>query len=278
MARPARPEPKVFRSDEVSARGREWYRETYFGHARSEAVLGEKSTSYLEDPTAPARRGGARRTFVVVLLRDPVQRAVSNWRFSTDNGLETRALEVALEGTSAGSTPGTAADLGLTVRLPGARPLRRLPAGRGRSSRRPARAVPRRAGPRRPGAVGCTPASTSTGYRPPRRRPSTRARRGAGAASGAAGGASGYFEASNARWPPARAGAAVGRPRRRRENGRWPTRRADRHPIPFNRPASRDGARLRPAGDPRRSPLLGRPSPSARRRCSPRRRGPRRCC
>jgi hypothetical protein len=34
---------------------------------------------------------------VVVLLRDPVERAVSNWRFSTDNGLETRPLEVALQ-------------------------------------------------------------------------------------------------------------------------------------------------------------------------------------
>ena len=33
---------------------------------------------------------------VVVVLREPVQRAVSNWRFSTENGLETRSLEEAL--------------------------------------------------------------------------------------------------------------------------------------------------------------------------------------
>jgi hypothetical protein len=33
---------------------------------------------------------------VVVLLRDPVRRAVSHWRFSTDHGLETRGLEEAL--------------------------------------------------------------------------------------------------------------------------------------------------------------------------------------
>jgi hypothetical protein len=33
---------------------------------------------------------------VVVLLRDPVRRAVSHWRFSTDHGLETRPLDEAL--------------------------------------------------------------------------------------------------------------------------------------------------------------------------------------
>ena len=33
---------------------------------------------------------------VVAVLRDPVQRAVSNWRFSTKHGFETRPLEQAL--------------------------------------------------------------------------------------------------------------------------------------------------------------------------------------
>ncbi len=61
MARPARPEPKVFLSDELSGRGLEWYRSTYFAHATDEKVLGEKSTSYLEDPlAADPRRGGPR--------------------------------------------------------------------------------------------------------------------------------------------------------------------------------------------------------------------------
>jgi hypothetical protein len=97
MARPARPEPKVFLSDELAGHGLEWYRSTYFAHATDETLLGEKSTSYIEDPLAPAR---AARVLgdphIVVLLRDPVLRAVSNWRFSTDNGLESRPLEVAL--------------------------------------------------------------------------------------------------------------------------------------------------------------------------------------
>ena len=59
MARPANPEPKVFCSDEATrARARQWYRETYFAHAGDELLLGEKSTSYLEDPK---RRRGRRR-------------------------------------------------------------------------------------------------------------------------------------------------------------------------------------------------------------------------
>jgi hypothetical protein len=99
MARPARPEPKVFLSADLTARGPDWYRSTYFGHARHESLLGEKSTSYLEDPAAPdrARSMLGRDVEVVALLRDPVERAVSNWRFSSDHGRETRPLAVALE-------------------------------------------------------------------------------------------------------------------------------------------------------------------------------------
>jgi hypothetical protein len=42
---------------------------------------------------------------VVAVLRDPVERAVSNWRFSTQHGLETRPLETALRDNLAGPTP-----------------------------------------------------------------------------------------------------------------------------------------------------------------------------
>jgi hypothetical protein len=97
MARPARPEPKVFCDADKAARGQEWYRDTWFAHARDELLLGEKSTSYLEDPKAPARAADMLgEVHVVVVLRDPVKRAISNWRFSTENGLETRELEEAL--------------------------------------------------------------------------------------------------------------------------------------------------------------------------------------
>ena len=97
MARPDRPEPKVFCSDEAAGRGLEWYDETFFAHARDERLLGDKSTSYLEDPAAPGRVAAVLgEPHVVVLLRDPVRRAVSNWRFSTRHGFEDRPLEAAL--------------------------------------------------------------------------------------------------------------------------------------------------------------------------------------
>jgi hypothetical protein len=97
MARPSRPEPKVFCSAEASAKGAQWYRETYFAHASSEQLLGEKSTSYIEDAAAPGRAAAMLgEAHIVVMLRDPVERAVSNWRFSTENGLETRPVETAL--------------------------------------------------------------------------------------------------------------------------------------------------------------------------------------
>lgn len=106
MARPARPEPKVFLSDEVTARGLAWYRSTWFAHAGSEPVWGEKSTSYLESPEAAERAEAVLgEPIIVVQLRDPVQRAVSHWAFSTDSGLEQRPLVQALTENLSGPLP-----------------------------------------------------------------------------------------------------------------------------------------------------------------------------
>ena len=106
MARPANPEPKVFCSDELTRRGAEWYRETYFAHAREELLLGEKSTSYLESPDAVARvtavLGSPR---ILVQLRDPVERAVSNWGFSRAHDMEDRPVSEALARNLDGPLP-----------------------------------------------------------------------------------------------------------------------------------------------------------------------------
>ena len=97
MARPSPPEPKVFCDADLSARGIDWYHRTWFAHAAGEQLLGDKSTSYLEDPEAPSRAAAMLgEPEVVVLLRDPVRRAVSHWRFSTASGFETRDLDEAL--------------------------------------------------------------------------------------------------------------------------------------------------------------------------------------
>lgn len=106
MARPSHPEPKVFCDAGAAARGARWYRETYFGHTASQQLLGEKSTSYLEDAAAPGRAASMLgEAHILVMLRDPVRRAVSNWRFSTQHGMETRPVETALRENLAQETP-----------------------------------------------------------------------------------------------------------------------------------------------------------------------------
>lgn len=98
MARPVRPEPKVFLDADKAARGVEWYDQTYFPHAAGESRWGEKSTSYIESAEAAGRAADVLGDAdILVVMRDPVARAVSNWRFSSDNGLEARPLAEALE-------------------------------------------------------------------------------------------------------------------------------------------------------------------------------------
>jgi hypothetical protein len=104
MARPTRPEPKFFLHPEQVAHGYEWYRQTYFGHAGDAVLLGEKSTSYLEYAVAADRAADLLGDpQVLVMLRDPVERAVSNWRFSSSHGLEERPLAEALAANLLGS-------------------------------------------------------------------------------------------------------------------------------------------------------------------------------
>jgi len=106
MARPARPEPKVFCSEQLSARGLAWYRETYFAHATTESLWGDKSTSYLDVATSAGRAAAMLgRAEIVAQLRDPVARAVSHWRFSSASGREDRPLERALAQTMDGERP-----------------------------------------------------------------------------------------------------------------------------------------------------------------------------
>ncbi len=101
MARPTRPEPKVFlRPEPVDVAT---YVEDYFGHAGDAEVLGEKSTSYLEVPEVPDRVAATLGDpQILVQLRDPVARAVSNWSFSRDHGVERRSLAEALRADLAG--------------------------------------------------------------------------------------------------------------------------------------------------------------------------------
>jgi len=97
MAAPVRPEPKFFLVDDLYARGLEWYSAQWFEAAAPGRICGEKSANYLESAIAARRIArdlpGVRLVF---LLRNPVERAWSNYRWSRMNGIETETFERAL--------------------------------------------------------------------------------------------------------------------------------------------------------------------------------------
>jgi hypothetical protein len=90
MARPLRPEPKFFLIDKFFERGLPYYKSHFFREKTGAWLKGEKSTSYMESEKVAHRIAqyfsGAKILFV---LRNPIERAISNYWFSVSNGLET---------------------------------------------------------------------------------------------------------------------------------------------------------------------------------------------
>jgi hypothetical protein len=92
----------------------EWYR-AFFPRRRAmearaasvgRAVTGEATPFYLFHPAAPARlRATVPHARLVVILRDPVERAVSGYHHAVRMGDETRAIDVALDPASAEDLP-----------------------------------------------------------------------------------------------------------------------------------------------------------------------------
>lgn len=89
MARPLRPEPKFFlRADAERSSLEEYHRACFSGRGRGR-VRGEKSTSYLEHEEAARRiRALLPDAKLIFLLRNPVERAISNYWFNVEQGVE----------------------------------------------------------------------------------------------------------------------------------------------------------------------------------------------
>src|SRR5215469_16758171 len=97
MAEPRVPEPKFFLVDELFERGLEYYSVNWFAALPSDRLLGEKSANYLESAVAAERiHRLLPRVKLIFLLRNPVDRAYSNYLWSRQNGLETETFERAL--------------------------------------------------------------------------------------------------------------------------------------------------------------------------------------
>jgi len=89
MAKPVRPEPKFFLVDGSFDRGIEYYSATWFADLGSARIAGEKSTNYLESPIVAARiREHLPEVKLIFILREPADRAFSNYLWSRMNGQE----------------------------------------------------------------------------------------------------------------------------------------------------------------------------------------------
>ncbi len=96
MAVPVRPEPKFFLDDALYEKGLDHYERTFFAGKPGSKIKGEKSTSYLEYEKVAARISSAfPDASILVVVRNPVERAMSHWRFSTQNGVESVSMEEA---------------------------------------------------------------------------------------------------------------------------------------------------------------------------------------
>jgi hypothetical protein len=97
MARPLRPEPKFFLSADLYRQGLDAYHRLFFRLSPEVTVLGEKSTSYMEHAAVASRiHDLLPDAKLLFLLRDPVERAISNYWFSLAHGVERASLEEAL--------------------------------------------------------------------------------------------------------------------------------------------------------------------------------------
>lgn len=109
MAKPIRPEPKFFLIDELFDRGVEYYSRTWFENLPPDRLYGEKSTNYLESPWAAERIAATLPNVkLIFLLRDPIDRAYSNFRWSRANGMEAEtdfALALELEESREANLP-----------------------------------------------------------------------------------------------------------------------------------------------------------------------------
>ncbi len=97
VAEPQRPEPKWFLEPGSGDRVVQ-YITRYFPGWSGDTLRVEKSTSYLESDVAPVELDRAFPTSpVVVVLRDPVERALSHYRLSVRGGAEDLTLLEALD-------------------------------------------------------------------------------------------------------------------------------------------------------------------------------------
>ena len=91
-------EPKFFIKDDIEHKEYADYYNEYFTKAKKFQLLGEKSVSYLETKQSPKIiKSMLDNAKIIIILRNPVDRAISHYYYSLKNGLEKRSLVEAFE-------------------------------------------------------------------------------------------------------------------------------------------------------------------------------------
>lgn len=97
MAKPVNPEPKFFLNPDPGEFGRQRYLQKWFSKTGNAIAVGEKSTSYMEAAGVPERM---KEMFpdlrLIFLVRNPIDRAISNYLFSKSNDLEPESFDTAV--------------------------------------------------------------------------------------------------------------------------------------------------------------------------------------
>ena len=92
MLKPLFPEVKYFLQPTSELNSEKYL--SLFNPSESEFILGEKATSYIDSPeTALKIKTMFPAAKIIICLRNPVERALSNYFFSYNYGVETRSLE-----------------------------------------------------------------------------------------------------------------------------------------------------------------------------------------
>ena len=92
-----RPEPHFFLKNKEFKKGYEYYIGKYFFNSSLNQIKGEASTSYLFQKYVPSRiYKYIPNCKFIIMLRNPVERAISNYLFTYNNGIETLDFDKAI--------------------------------------------------------------------------------------------------------------------------------------------------------------------------------------
>ncbi len=97
LPREQRPEPNFFHYSWKYGKGVDWYLDHWFADVKAQKAIGERSSLYLNSAVAPERiHATFPRIKLIFCLRNPIERAWANYRFTCLEGLEPLDFDAAL--------------------------------------------------------------------------------------------------------------------------------------------------------------------------------------